>query len=90
MNELADPRHAWFILGGVLLGLVLTAGFAAWIAKRLGRVLDRAEKMISEMQAVIGQARKIAFHVSEQYAPLKDRIDALEKRVDTIEQYDER
>jgi ubiquinone biosynthesis protein UbiJ len=87
-QPIADPFHAWFVLTGIVIGMALMVAFLTVVAWRVTRILSRAEKLVEEMKTAISQATVLARHVSNEYAPLKARVDKLEIRVEAMERYD--
>jgi hypothetical protein len=79
MRELlASTSAAWFVLAGVILGLLLAAGAAAWLTKKISGVISEARKVVEEMKKVVAQARGVAATVAEHYVPLEQRVRDLE------------
>ena len=86
MKELlASTSAAWFVLVGVVLGLLIAAGAAAWLTRLIGKVIREAKDVVKEMKAVIGEARAIARFAASEYRPLADRITELENWRKSVE-----
>lgn len=79
-----EAHDAWLVMIGVVLGLFLAAGAVAWTVHYLKGVVDEAREVISEMGKVVGQAKVLAYHVSENYAPLRKKVEQIEQEVNDI------
>ena len=84
MNEVIDPSHAWFVLGGVLLGLLLALGGVAFAAHQVRGLLKEAGLVVDEMKKVVAQAHGIALNVANNYVPLLSRVNEIEREVRSI------
>lgn len=75
---------AWAFLAGVLTGLLIAAGYAAWVTRHVHGIVTEARKTISEMRELITKGMSLAQHVAYEYRPLKDRVDKVERQLERI------
>jgi len=87
---MTDGEHAWYFVAGLFTGLLLAAGYAAWITRHIHAVIKEAREVVAEMRKIIGKGWALATHVSNEYAPLKTRVDELERKVEALAKYNNR
>lgn len=80
----ADANHAWVYIGGVMTGFLISAGAVAWVVHYIADLVKEARAVIAEMTKVVSQAKVLAYHVSENYVPLKLKVDEIEREVRAI------
>lgn len=79
MSEiLSSASAAWLLLAGVILGLLIAAGAAAWLTRKISTVIHEARQVVEEMKKVVSQAKGVAAGVAEHYVPLERRVSDLE------------
>jgi hypothetical protein len=83
-TALSDPVHAWLFVIGVIAGLLVAAGAVAWVVHYISALVREARVVIEEMRKVIMQAKIVALHVAENYAPLRKKVDEIEQEVKDI------
>jgi hypothetical protein len=79
-----EAHDAWILMAGIIIGLFLAAGAVAWAVHYLKGVVEEAREVIKEMGKVVNQAKVLAYHVSENYAPLRKKVDEIEREVNDI------
>lgn len=77
-SVMSSASAAWFTLAGILLGLLIAAGAAAWLTRKISTVITEARAVVEEMKKVVSTARGIAVGVAEHYVPLEKRVSDLE------------
>jgi uncharacterized protein HemX len=85
----------WTSLGiGFCLGAMVGLGFGLWLAhraatshvKRVSEAVKRAETVTDEAMKTASQAHRVSLHVSDQYAPLRKRLEDVEREIDGLKQ----
>ena len=69
--------HAPFVVLAFLAGLGIGLGYAF-------SILQRLMHLGSHMGKSVKQAERLSVHVSGQYAPLRERVDRLERELENI------
>jgi uncharacterized protein HemX len=79
---------------GIFIGVVVGFIIGIWLAHRaaathVARVNDavrRAEEVSGEASKTASQAHRVSLHVSDQYAPLRRRLEDVEREIASLQQ----
>ena len=77
-----------------LVGVGLGLAFGLWLAhraasahvKRVAQAVKHAEDVTDEAMRTASQAHRVSLHVSEQYAPLRKRLEDVEREIGSLQQ----
>ena len=78
-----------FALGsvaGLAVGLWLAAKGAATHVRRVAEAVKRAEDVSDDAARTASQAHRVSLHVSDQYAPLRKRLEDVEREIGSLQQ----
>lgn len=72
---------------GMMVGGFLGLGFGLWLAARGAKDhVQRVDRLANRMESTATRAERISLHVSDQYAPLKERLERVEVEIEDLRQ----